>query len=145
MLKRISYYLPDPQVRLFKILPNERMLNNEMKENLITPEKPKPALITGGVGDDGDYLSPMEIGDEFLAQRMVTALGYDVQHWKVLHKSRFARRLAMLAGVDGEELKMWVKPMEFCTRNRLVEKLNEHYTKRLAPDQGDPGKLDLDV
>ena len=114
--------------------------------NLITPEQPKLALLPGTVQSDGDYLSPLGTGAEFIARRDNSPLGYDVQHWQVKQKTRFARLLT-LGGLQD----IWVLPKDFCQRNKLVEVITngtDNWSDRpsvVEPDASNPNKLGLDA
>ncbi len=149
MLKRISYYPPNPELLMFKQFLQEVKASQEVittMERLITPEKPKLAMLSGAVGDDGDYLSSLAIGAEFLSRKEPSILGYDIQLWQVRQKTRFARLLCL-----SELQEVWVTPLAFCQRNKLIEVINDGNGNRtnrstdVEPDAPDQHKLDLDA
>lgn len=110
--------------------------------NLITPKKPNLVLLTGGTDGDGDYLTPLPIGTKFLAKKESSMLGYDLQMWTVVNKSRRSRLLT----IGGQPL--WVQPFDFCQKNKLIEVLDDNWTDRpgdLEPATADQHKLDVDA
>jgi hypothetical protein len=153
MLKRIGYFPLDPNLFMYReiptattrALPNQKETQKEMVNQLITPEQPKLALLPGTVQSDGDYLSPLPVGSEFIARKEPSMLGYDVQHWIIKRKTRFARLLTL-----GEQQDIWVTPREFCNKNKLVEIIygTGNRTDRPAnmePATPDQHKLDVDA
>src|SRR5213595_4294493 len=116
MLKRIGYFPSDPNLFMYREIPTARITQKEMVNQLITPEQPKLALLPGTIQSDGDYLSPLPVGSEFIARKEPSMLGYDVQHWTVKQKTRFARLITL-----GQQQDIWVTPREFCNKNKLVE------------------------
>lgn len=147
MLKRIGHSIhPDPELRMFKQLPSNKKEAQRKMPSLITPEQPKLSLLPGTVQSDGDYLSPLGTGAEFISRRDNSPLGYDAQHWQVKQKTRFARLLTL-----GQTQDIWVLPKDFCQRNKLVEVITDGTGNRsdrpsdMEPDAPDQHKLDLDA
>lgn len=100
-----------------------KLTDIDEETKLITPFRPK--LLTGGKGPTGyaDWLSEMKTGSVFLVKNLQQK-SFVLGQFHLLHK--LERAIHLMNNMDqGQEVHMWVDPLEFCQQFGFVEILME--------------------